>query len=290
MLIIEKINGLAAPSFKDIEKHLYAHGLEYSKRTIDRDIENIRNDFGVEIIYDRSSNSYLIDKEKSINLETFKRFLEIAGVADLLSEGLNKKSNILNFISFESENTQPQGTELLQPILSAIMNRREISFVHENFQKQTFKSIKLKPYLLKEYQDRWYVVGTLDKKEQFRTYGLDRMSEFKETGISYEPLANFDPKTLFENVIGLVYSANELTTVVLSFTPDQGKYIKTLPLHSSQDIFIDNENECLVRLNIIPNFELMQRILMYGSKVKVLEPQWLAEDVAKELKVAGQQY
>jgi predicted DNA-binding transcriptional regulator YafY len=290
MLIIEKINSNHAPSFFDIDAHLRKNGFEYSKRTIDRDIENIRNDFGIEIVYNRSSNNYYIDKEKSVNLETFNRFLEIAGVADLLSEGLNKKKNILSYISFESENLVSKGTEMLQPILSAILNHKEISFTHENFQKKTFKTIKLYPYLLKEYQDRWYVVGTLDKKKTIRTYGLDRMTELKETGEEFVPNAKIIPKELFENVIGLVYSTHELCDVVLSFTPNQAKYIKTLPLHHSQIVLKEDAKECVVKLKIIPNYEFKQRVLMQGANVKVIEPQWFADEVAGDLLAAAKLY
>jgi predicted DNA-binding transcriptional regulator YafY len=290
MLIIEKIYSIPAPSFEEIDDHLTRNGFEYSRRTIERDIENIRYEFGIEIVYNRTDNCYYIDKEKSINIETFNRFLEIAGVADMLTEGFGKKKNILNFISFESESTQPKGTEFLKPILSAISNNQEIRFTHENFQRGTFKNITLKPYLLKEYQDRWYVVGTVGKKSTVRTYGLDRMSEFKETGVGFIPDENFEPKELFENVIGLVYTDNDITEVMLSFTPDQGKYIKTLPLHHSQVVIDDNEKECIVKYEIIPNLEFKQRILMYASSVKVLEPEWFAEEVRVELKNAAKQY
>jgi predicted DNA-binding transcriptional regulator YafY len=290
MLIIEKVNSNYAPSFAAIDEHLRKNGFEYSKRTIDRDIENIRNDFGIEIIYNRTNNAYYIDKDKSVNLETFNRFLEIAGVADLLSEGLNKKKNILNYISFESENLVSKGTEMLQPILSAILNHKEISFTHENFQKKTFKTIKLYPYLLKEYQDRWYVVGTLDKKKTIRTYGLDRMTNLQETGKEFIPDDNINPKKLFENVIGLVYSTHVLCDVVLSFSSEQAKYIKTLPLHHSQVVLSEDEKQCVVKLKIIPNFEFKQRVLMQGAKVKVLEPKWFADEVAADLRAAAELY
>lgn len=290
MLIIDIIKGGNRPSFVDIDNYLRKNGYEYSKRTIDRDIENIRYDFGIEIVYDRSSNSYFIDKEKSANLETFKRFLEIAGVADLLQEGLSNRKNMLNYISFESENIQTKGAELLQPILSAILDSRQIEFIHENFQKKTFKKALLNPYLLKEYQDRWYVVGTIDKKSTIRTYGLDRISELEIKPEKFIVDKKIQPKELFANVIGLVYSKNKISEVVLSFTPEQANYVKTLPLHHSQEIIKEDENECLVNLFITPNFELKQRICSYGANVKVLRPEWLAKEIGEELKKAAGLY
>ncbi|MGM0649710.1 MAG: WYL domain-containing protein [Bacteroidota bacterium] len=64
---------------------------------------------------------------------------------------------------------------------------------------------------------------------------------------------------------------------MLAYTPTQGKYIKTLPMHNSQKVLIDNDNECRISINVGPNFELNQQILKHGDTVKVLEPQWLAK-------------
>ena len=80
-LIIEKINRKQYPSFDTIKDYLFEHGFEVSARTIQRDIEQIRFDFGIEIQYDRYKNGYFIDVDSSINIESFLRFLEIVGTA-----------------------------------------------------------------------------------------------------------------------------------------------------------------------------------------------------------------
>ncbi|MGH2644854.1 MAG: helix-turn-helix transcriptional regulator, partial [Chitinophagaceae bacterium] len=70
--------------------------------------------------------------------------------------------------------------------------------------------------------------------------------------------------------------------VLLSFTPQQGKYIKAQPLHESQEIIKDNNHECRVSLLLVINTELIMILLSYGSKVKVIQPKSLAERVMKE--------
>ena len=95
---------------------------------------------------------------------------------------------------------------------------------------------------------------------------------------------------MFNKTIGLVYSENTVQTIVLSFTPTQGKYIKTLPLHPTQKILIDDESECRISLEIIPNYELTQQILKYGVTVKVIEPQWLADEIKEILKRTFEKY
>ncbi|OFY96939.1 MAG: hypothetical protein A2491_14240 [Bacteroidetes bacterium RIFOXYC12_FULL_35_7] len=93
-----------------------------------------------------------------------------------------------------------------------------------------------------------------------------------------------------ELLFGVVYSYHEQQKVILSFTSVQGKYIKSLPLHKSQRIIIDNEDELRIELNVIPNYELSQLILMHGETVKVIEPVWLIDEIKETLKASLKQY
>jgi predicted DNA-binding transcriptional regulator YafY len=133
--------------------------------------------------------------------------------------------------------------------------------------------------LLKEYQNRWYVVGIIGVFNEFRTFGIDRIENLEIKTETFKPDKKMNPIEMFNKTIGLVYSENTAQTIVLSFTPTQGKYIKTLPLHSSQKTLIDDEKECRISLEVVPNYELTQQILKHGETVKVIEPQWLVDEV-----------
>ncbi|MCD4679675.1 MAG: WYL domain-containing protein [Bacteroidales bacterium] len=288
-LIIEKIGRKQFPSFQIIKDYLFDNGFEDSIRTIQRDIEHIRFEFGIEIQYDRSRNGYYIDEEKSINIESFLRFLEIVNTAELLTESLKESKDALNFISFESTGDL-RGIENLKPLLFAIKNHRKISFLHENFVSEKKRKYSVKPYLLKEYQNRWYLVGLIGGIKEFRTFGIDRMFDLQIKEDTFNPDSKVNPLELFVNTIGLVYSSSKVEEVVLSFTPLQGKYVKYLPLHRSQEIIEENENEFRIKLTITPNYEFKQRILMLGDTVKVIEPKWLVDDIKEALQKALKKY
>jgi predicted DNA-binding transcriptional regulator YafY len=288
-LIIEKIGRNQYPRFEIIKDYLFEHGFEVSTRTIQRDIEQIRFEFGIEIKYDRPRNGYFIDTETSINPDSFLRFLEIVNTAELLTESLKESKDMLNYISFESHGGL-RGIENLKPLLFAIKNHRKVSFTHENFDTGKQRKYSVRPYLLKEYQNRWYLVGIIGGLKEFRTFGIDRILNLEVKKEIFKPETKTDPIELFKNTVGLSYSYNELEEVVLSFTPLQAKYVKSLPLHKSQEIIEDNEKEVQVKLRIIPNFEFKQKILMLGEAVKVLEPKWLADDIKKSLTIALKNY
>jgi len=270
-LIIEKIGRNQYPSFDLIKDYLFEHGFEVSPRTIQRDIEQIRYEFGIEIKYHRYRNGYFIDTEASINLDGFLRFLEIVNTATLLTESLRDSKETLNYISFESRGDL-RGIENLKPLLFAITNHRKISFSHENFQTGQQRKYSVRPYMLKEYQNRWYLVGIIGGTSEFRTFGVDRILNLVVKDETFHPGSRKNPLELFENTVGLTYSSHELEAVILSFTPLQGKYVRALPFHKSQEIIEENEKEFRVRLRIIPNYEFKQKIMMLGETVIVLQP------------------
>lgn len=287
-LILEKIKSRRCPSFSELRDYLFEHGFEISGRTLQRDIEQIRIEFGIEVKYDRSKNGYLLDEESSINLDSFLRFIEIVATADILTQSLKDGKEALRYISFESEGNL-KGIENLKSILFAIKNRRKISFTHYNYWTEKTKTFLINPYLLKEYQSRWYIIGTIDDG-QFRTFGIDRIENLEVKTEIYKPVKSVDPLKFFENIIGVIYSEGNVEEVVLSFNPTQGKYVKSLPFHKSQEIIKDNKAALVIRLTLIPNFEFQQKILMLGDAVKVIKPKKLAQDIKAALRLALRQY
>jgi proteasome accessory factor B len=288
-LIIEKINRKQFPSFAEIQEYLDDFGFTLSKRTIERDIEAIRNEFGMEITFDRIKNGYFIDEEKSINIESFLRFLEIVNTAELLTESLSDSKETLNYISFDKGGGL-KGIELLKPLLKSIKEHRKIKFKHFSYQTEKSRKYSMKPYLLKEYQNRWYIVGIVSGINEVRTFGLDRVTDLEVRDEIFKSDPAINPQQNFENAIGVVYSVDVKQVVVLSFTPSQGHYVKGLPMHPSQQLIKDDDKECIIQLFLIPNYELLQQILMHHNQVKVVEPQWLANDVKEHLKRALNQY
>jgi predicted DNA-binding transcriptional regulator YafY len=287
-LEIEKIRRGHYPSFQEIKDCLFDQGFEVGDRTIQRDIEQIRYEFELDIKYDRNQKGYYIDYENSFNTEAFFRFLELVNAAELLTESLQESKDTLKHISFDTGGGL-KGIENLGPLLQAVKEHRKISFEHYNFHTGKTKKFTLRPYLLKEYQNRWYVVGLFGNSRQFMNFGIDRIENLKVKAETFTPDNSLNPQEMFSHTIGLVTHPKP-EKIVLSFTPVQGKYIKTLPLHSSQKVLIDNDRECRVSLFVVPNYELTLEILKQGDTVKVLEPQWLANEIKETLKKTLEKY
>jgi predicted DNA-binding transcriptional regulator YafY len=289
-LILEKIHRRLFPSFTEIQEYLFNHGFEVSKRTVQRDIEQIRNEFGVEIVFDHFRGGYGIDLGKSVDIPSFIRFLEIVNTAQLLMDSLRECKDGLDYLMFESDG-EFRGSEHLKPLLGAIRDRRKVAISYHKFKSQeSAVDYIVDPYLLKEYQNRWYLVGISARADDFRIFGLDRIQSLRVGDELFKRRRGVDPRELFGHTVGLTYNENPPEYVELSLTPLQGKYIKSLPLHHSQEVLVDTDEELRISLFVNPNFEFKQKILMQGDAVKVLEPTWLAMEIRATLKKAAKQY
>ena len=129
-----------------------------------------------------------------------------------------------------------------------------------------------------------------DQSHEIRTYALDRIVLVEPSDVNYIKNTSINTETYFNNCIGINQMANKIEKIILKFTPVEGNYIKTQNLHHSQKIIKDNDKELTIKLELIINFELMSIILGYGSSVKVIQPQHLADKVIEISKNTIERY
>ena len=259
----------------------------FNERTLYRLNQTLSRDFGIEIVFDYNYDGYYFDEDKSTNPEAFLSLLEILVTAELFSTNFKEKNNALSYVEFENRaaiETLPN----FKTVLNAIQLQLPINFNHHSFYHLKEEIYTLKPYFLKQYQNRWYVIGETEKG--YRTFGIDRIENITIGTKKFKPKTE-EAKDKFSHVIGLNYVDHKMETIKLSFHISQKPYLVSLPLHSSQkEINPENDETFDIKLLIHPNFEFQQQILKYGSLVKVLEPKWLAEEIREELQNGLRKY
>jgi predicted DNA-binding transcriptional regulator YafY len=258
-----------------------------SVRTLQRYVKSLNEEYGLSIKFSRTTTHYTLDEEKSANVESFLSHIEILSTAELIKSSFNETNNALAFIEFENKATT-SSTANFKFILEAIHQTLPITFRHNSFYHKKEEEYTLKPYFLKQYQNRWYVIGETEKG--YRTFGIDRIENIT-IGTKKFKAKTEEAKDKFSHVIGLNYVDHKLEKIQLSFHISQKPYIVSLHLHHSQkEITTNNENSFDVELCIHPNFEFRQQVLKYGSLVKVVEPKWLAEEIKEELRKGFENY
>jgi predicted DNA-binding transcriptional regulator YafY len=258
--------------FLAFESELQEYNFNVSKRTFQRDIEDIRSVYNIDIQYDFSRKVYYIDIEEQP--EVNERILEAFDTFN----ALNISDRLSNFIHFEKR--RPQGTENLYGLLHAIKNKVQISFLYQKFWEDEITLRITEPYALKEFKNRWYILANDLKDNQVKSFALDRLTELEITKNRFQFPKNFNVNEHYKYCFGIISpNGHKPEEVVLSFDPIQGKYIKTLPLHESQEILVDNQDELLIKLTLFVTHDFFMEILSFGENVKVIQPACLIDDV-----------
>lgn len=280
-LILDKLSTQKSTSLLELKSFLEAHELGKSERSLARYIEQMRHEFGLDIVYDAVSRGYVFKRSDDFEVELFLNFVRLSQTAGIVIGGKKQMKELLPLVQFDT-NMRLQGLENIKDLLFAIQNRRYIVFKHTNYHTALVTEYRVKPILLKQYQYHWYVIGEI-KENEYRTFGCDRIAELKVEAKTFVAKNNKEVRKKFEQVIGLNYSDGALEKVRLELTPLQAKYLKASPLHSSQYIESETAKSTIFVLNLIPNYELIQKILMMSDQVKVLEPSSLKNDIKQHL-------
>ncbi|MFA7116828.1 MAG: WYL domain-containing protein [Bacteroidales bacterium] len=275
-------------TFTEIQEHLdnissiTGEDFNISIRTFQRDVEAIREVFHIDIKYSRVERKYYINEDSKYEVlsERIIESLEIFHSLKMM-ENLNK--------AVDFNNRPSLGTEHLFCLISAIKKHNVISLVYNKNWDNIYTHRKVLPLILKEFKSRWYVVAKSIENNEIRTYSLDRIVQFKILPDREKPPQNI--KSYFKNSFGIYGSMNDDSEeVILSFDTQNGKYIKSAPLHKSQMVMVDNDKELRVKLNISVSYDFIMELLSYGENVEVIAPKSLRKIMRDRLKAAANRY
>jgi len=280
-LILYKLQASRTASFKEIKSYLVSmtdfegSELDISKRTFDRDRSDILTLFNIEIVYDFRNKGYYV-KNDNESEEFNNRRIEYLSMFN----SLNMSQNLNQYVIFEKRKSQ--GTENFHNLLRAIRKRKIIRFTYTKFWDGNASVRTAEPYVLKEVRSRWYLLAKDNKDGLIKIFGLDRISNPQVLGGEFKYPDDYNANARFEDFFGIITdSENDAQQIILSFTPFQGKYIKSFPLHHSQQIIEENENEFRIQLKLHITKDFLMELFSYGDEVRVISPVSLRDKVCE---------
>lgn len=254
--------------------------LTISNRTLSRDLKEINDLFGLVIEFNFKKASYQINKDES--LEKYSELLEAFETIHALGRATQISKKVF------PEKKRPKGTEHLKTILDAIDNKEAIQIVYQKYYERESENRILRPVALKEYLYRWYVLGW-DEKDELKFFGLERIKSIEVIkGKAVLPkLPNLEDR--FLQTIGIINISEEpVETVLLTFTRFKGEYIRSMPLHPTQQVLEETESTIKISIQVKLNPELVSIILSHGNEVRVEGPEglkkmikWKVNDILK---------
>lgn len=285
LLIVRLIRNRRYISLPDLVREV-EDGLAYyddadevgvSRRTILRDLKEIKSGMDISIEYSRRHKGYYIPEDED-RMSDIERILE---QYDLITS-LQAREELSQIVF--AEKRKARGTEHLNPLIHAIKKSLVVEFLYAKFDNSAPYVRRVMPYALKESQGRWYLLATEFSAERasgiIKSWGLDRIQNLKITKERFVRDRKIDPESEFRDVFG-AYSGKDIPVeeIILSFPPKAGRYVEAYPLHESQETLADNGKEIRIRLRLKIARDFIQELLSLTEDMTVISPKHLRKEL-----------
>lgn len=294
------------PTMKRIIEVCKEQGIDVSHETIQKDIQMMKktrpNGFGAPIKFDFQQQEYLytdpnftingvkLTREDATVLEESLVLIKCmlrTELGDKLRHAMEKVlSTSIEEVDFNErypilktmEPPRSRGYEFMDLLLDCCKVGIPISFVHYSYKNEVFKPVVLHPYVVREFENRWYVFGYSETHNANRSFGLDRIYEPIKLDLHYKKGNTKQILSFLNDMYGVFpLTTEEPIPVVLRADRLTTKFLSAYPIHISQVVEKYDFGSSEITLTLIPTMELIQFVRSYGQSLKVVEPKWLVE-------------
>ena len=278
--LVNTIHRYRKLTLEEINRHWteteMSEGLPIARSTFNRHRDAILDMFGVIIECDRKDGfRYYIYNAGVLEEDTIQNWmLSTLSVNSMLSESRGVHERILlERIPSEGEN--------LQKLIEAMKRSLRIEVCYRKYGAETKSTMILEPYFVKLFNKRWYaLVKFADPDGLLFLLALDRISSLTLTDQRFEYDKDFDPAGWFRNCYGIVRDSDvPVEKVVIRAFGKEANYLRDLPLHHSQKEVDKADGYSDFELTLSPTADFWTPLVARGATIKVLQPQWLAEEI-----------
>lgn len=243
-------------------------------RTLERDIADIDELFGIGISFNRTRQGYFIRENYG---DYDERVCELMMNFDLLN-ALDRDQNLSTFVL--AEHHRPLYSEWLMPLVKAIHDLHPVEFDYVDYRNGcSEKHFSVLPHYLKESNQRWYLLAY--DGAVMKTFGVDRIRRLcvleNET---FERNTDISVDDLFSDCYGLWNDPNiPVEDIELRYDALDGRFVKSAPIHHSQRILADTPDELRISLRLRITNDFVMELLSRSRSLEVVKPQHLRERI-----------
>lgn len=288
--IVDTIRRYRRISFEQIRERwsmsqFSSHGETIPRRTFYNYRRAIEDVFGIEIRYNSSTFEYYIEEndEPRRGATITDWLLNSAATSSVVSESRQISSRI--FLE-----DIPSAREHLNIVIDAVKHNHPVQFDYAPYTRvNPSRDVVVEPYFLNLLRQRWYMTGRNTADGKIKTYALDRIVKASMLPETFEIPADFDATTYSSDSFGVIFSMGKPHDIRLRVDSRRARYLRTLPLHHSQDEYIhDGFSVFTYRLRLTP--DLVSEIISMGGDVTVEAPDELRAMVKDQLRKALANY
>ena len=256
-----------------------SEGIPIARSTFNRHRDAILDMFGIIIECDRKDGfRYYIFNEEVLEEDTIQNWmLSTLSVNSVLSESKGVYDRILlEHIPSDGEN--------LHKFIDAMKKGVRIRVNYRRYGAAASSSaMKLDPYFVRLFNKRWYgLVKFPEPGGNLFTLAFDRIVSLELTDEKFAYPKDFDPSFWFRDCYGIVRDPEvPVEKVVIRAFGKEVNYLRDLPLHHSQREVATAEEHSDFEMTLSPTADFFSPLLARGSAIKILEPQWLADEIKR---------
>lgn len=214
--------------------------------------------------------------------------------------GFEESRKIISF----SNNPYYESSNLLGTLFDQISNEVVVRLSYHTFADAAVRDIVFHPYLLKQYNDRWFLLGAADDDKKILNFPLDRIDKVEPLPDKKYAQCPEDLYDRFEDIVGVTLFEDRPLEHILCWVSETSKgYVDTKPIHGSYTP-LKGEAEQQLRsehpqlqggmfftLDCIFNYELIRELCSYGKDLLVLSSTGtVADEVRKRICEMNEKY
>jgi proteasome accessory factor B len=281
-----------------------AREIEVSTKTIQRDLEFMRDRLNLPVEFSHAHNGYhytsevsgfptmqitegeifaLVVAEKALQQyrgTSFEKPLLSAirkmeqALPDTISLNL---ADIEQTISFRTRAEPILNLEIFDVLAKAVAQRQQLEIFYRKPGQPAEKRL-VDAYHLANINGEWYLFAYDHARKDLRTFVPARIQSVKPTGKTFERTQKFSLEKRLRDSFG-VHSGEGKFEVLIRFAPRAADYIREKKWHPSQSLrdLKDGGAELTMKLSSLGEVE--RWVLSWGGEAKVLQPRELAASV-----------
>lgn len=178
--------------------------------------------------------------------------------------------------------------ELFMPLYEVVKEPKVIAVKYHRFGRPSRERI-VHPYQLKQYNNRWYLVGLEERLRprcKYAVLALDRIEGFRILkDESFIPANIEDVENYYRGIVGVsrLPEGFPMEIRIKAYYP-AAWYLGTKPLHKSQEPVEKGKDFVTYKLTVMENEELVQQLLVYADQIEILEGEWIKKKLVERAK------
>lgn len=267
------------------QRSAFYDGRPLARRTFHTHRLAIEELFDLSIVCDERTNRYSIANSEDLNSHNITNWL-LDSFA--VSQSLREARTLHNRVLVEEV---PSARGHLPELLDAMRENRMVIITYQPFTGDEPFDLRLRPLFVKLRERRWYLYADKPDNTKIKLYALDRMVKLRVTDDRFTPPEELDPEGYLAGAFGVaVYDDIRPCTIRVRVTGDGVKYLRTLPLHASQQEVEAHDDCAIFEYRVAPTPEFYQAMLNCHGNFEVLSPRNVREEMRRIIHAIGARY